>query len=225
MGLAYEALTSAFAGTNPSQDSQQDAYSPLFQTMVSQGLSSGSFSLALERGNGGYIAFGGLPPVSGVSSSNLVSTPIQYLSSFSEDEYTFYAITASLNYGSSKSSSGQYIVDSGTTLLYVPTSIAKAANKAFKPAAKYEQDQGAYFVECTATPPTFSVTIAGKAFTVNPVDLIYQDVVDQNTGLCLTGIQDGGQGPYILGDVFLQNVVAVFDVGNSEMRFAAHENY
>jgi len=225
LGLAYEALTSAFDGTNPADDSQQDPYSPLFQTMVSQGLSNSSFSLALERGTGGYIAFGGLPPVTGVSSSNLVSTPIQYLSSFSSDEYTFYAITAGLNYGSSKSASTQYIVDSGTTLLYAPSAVAKALNKAFKPSAKYEEDQGAYFVECTATPPAVSVSIAGTSFTINPADLIYQGVVDQNTGLCLTGVQDGGQGPYILGDVFLQNVVAVFDVGNSEMRFAAHENY
>jgi hypothetical protein len=32
------------------------------------------------------------------------------------------------------------------------------------------------------------------------------------------------EGVYVLGDVFLKNVVAVFDIGASEMKFAAH-NY
>jgi hypothetical protein len=228
MGLAYESLTSAYSGTNPADDSSsnQDEYSPVFQTMVSEGLTSASFSLALERGTGGYIAFGGLPPVSGISNSTtFTSTPIEYLSIATANAYTFYTINAAITYGSTETSTQQYIVDSGTTLIYTPTSVAKAINAAFKPAARYLSDEEAYFVECSATPPAFAVDIAGTSFTVNPTDLIYQDVVDPNTGYCLTGVQDGGSGPYILGDVFLQNVVAVFDVGASEMRFAAHENY
>lgn len=228
VGLAYESLTSVYSGTNPSgdSDSNRDNYPPIFQSMYTQGLSSASFSLALERSTGGYIAFGGLPPVSGVSNStSFTSTPIQYLAQVSPDQYTFYAITAGITYNKKSSSTTQYIVDSGTTLIYTPTTLAKEVNAAFSPAARYLSNQDAYFVDCNATPPTFEVKIAGTSFTVNPVDLIYQTEVDQSTGLCLTGIQDGGSGPYILGDVFLQNVVAVFDVGANEMRFAAHETY
>ena len=194
--------------------------------MYTQGLTSASFSLALERNTGGYIAFGGLPPVSGISSStSFTSTPIQYLSFFNPDQYTFYAITASIKYNEKPSSNEQYIVDSGTTLIHAPTALAKQINAAFSPAAQYLSDYGAYFVDCHAKPPTFEVNIAGTSFTVNPVDLIYQSQVEPKTGLCLTGVQDGGSGPYILGDVFLQNVIAVFDVGANEMRFAAHEKY
>jgi hypothetical protein len=228
VGLAYESLTSAYSGTNPAGDSDANRhnYPPIFQSMYTQGLSSASFSLALERSTGGYIAFGGLPPVSGISSStSFTSTPIQYLSLVNPDQYTFYAITANIKYNKKSSSTMQYIVDSGTTLIYTSTTLAKGINAAFSPAAQYLSDQGVYFVDCNAKPPTFEVNIAGTSFTVNPADLIYQSQVDQNTGLCLTGVQDGGSGPYILGDVFLQNVVAVFDVGASEMRFAAHETY
>ena len=51
--------------------------------------------------------------------------------------------------------------------------------------------------------------------------MIYRDLVDPTTGYCAVAIASGGSGPYILGDVFLQNVVAVFDVGGAEMRFYA----
>lgn len=75
------------------------------------------------------------------------------------------------------------------------------------------------FVQCDAIPPHFAILISGVEFWINPADLIYQDLVDPLTGYCAIGVASGGPGPYILGDVFLQNVVAVFDVGAAEMRF------
>ena len=46
---------------------------------------------------------------------------------------------------------------------------------------------------------------------------------DTETGGCVTGIQPSFGDDYILGDVFLENVVAAFDIGNSAMHFAPHE--
>lgn len=77
----------------------------------------------------------------------------------------------------------------------------------------------AYFVDCNAIPPHFAVIIKGVRFWINPADLIYQDFTEPVTGKCAIAISTGGSGPYILGDPFLQNVVAVFDVGGAEMRF------
>lgn len=54
--------------------------------------------------------------------------------------------------------------------------------------------------------------------------MLMQSIVDPDTGYCLIGPQDGGSGPYILGDTFMNNVISVFDIGASEIRFAAH-NY
>ena len=77
-------------------------------------------------------------------------------------------------------------------------------------------------MDCAARAPAFGVKIGGRNFVVNPKDMIQKDAA---SGACLSAIQDGGAtGPFILGDVFLNNVVAVFDVGAAQMRFAPH-NY
>ena len=252
IGLAYPALTSAFAGNDPANDNLTDniEYSPIFTTMVNQSLlSAPQFSLAIERSPsaGGYIAFGGLPNVS--FTQDFTSTPISVVNLVDEPnaqtQYSFYTIVPD---GFTFKGSGDVkvhrtswheafpnqinadlqfpvIVDSGTTLVYLPDELAEAANALFEPSAEYLEDEGAFFVDCEATAPEFGVSINGTTFNVNAADLIFQAEVDPTTGLCLTGIQAGGEGPFILGDVFLQNVVAVYDVGAAELRFAPHENY
>lgn len=84
---------------------------------------------------------------------------------------------------------------------------------------------GAYFTACDAQAPSFAVILKGVRYYINPVDLIYREMVDPLTGLCMTGVASGGTGPYILGDVFMQNVLAVFDVGNAQMRFMSRPFY
>jgi hypothetical protein len=76
-----------------------------------------------------------------------------------------------------------------------------------------------YFAPCDAIPPRFAVTISGQDFWINPADMLYQELIDPLTGYCATAVASAGSGPCILGDAFLQNVVAVFDVGGAEMRF------
>lgn len=49
-------------------------------------------------------------------------------------------------------------------------------------------------------------------------------IIDDGTGrgTCMSGINDGeGYAPYVVGDVFLKNVVVVFDVGATELRIRA----
>lgn len=61
---------------------------------------------------------------------------------------------------------------------------------------------------------------------INPVDLKLLAGKDEfGRDLCISGVTDGGAGPYILGDTFLKNVVAVFDIGAGMMRFSSHEFY
>lgn len=71
--------------------------------------------------------------------------------------------------------------------------------------------------------PTLGVQINGTVFYINEADMLMQEFVDEATGYCLTGPQDGTSGPYILGDTFMNNVISVFDIGASEMRFAAND--
>ena len=51
------------------------------------------------------------------------------------------------------------------------------------------------------------MSVGGQFFYINSLDMMLE------TGLA------------VLGDVFLKNVLAVFDVGAGEMRFAAREDY
>jgi hypothetical protein len=59
--------------------------------------------------------------------------------------------------------------------------------------------------------------IGGSDFGVPAADLLWEQVDSQN---CYGGIQSWGTGNgiSILGDVFLKNVYAVFDVGNSAVK-------
>ncbi|KAH8650008.1 aspartic peptidase domain-containing protein [Xylariales sp. PMI_506] len=233
-GLAYPYLTSAYSGTNASEDTGADfvEYDPLFTTMVEQNLSAPYFSLALSRNSpDGYIAFGGLPPVE--HEGDFASSPILLLDINEPYEnisqYAFYTIIPDAYVLANVSTSAAgipVIVDSGTTLLYLPTNIAEPVLNAYDPPAIYIDDEGAYFVPCNATAPEFGITIGGKTFTVSAEDLIYQDIIDTPSGLCLAGIVDGGtEGSFIFGDTFLNNVISVFDVGAAEMRFAARVPY
>jgi hypothetical protein len=55
--------------------------------------------------------------------------------------------------------------------------------------------------------------------------MILGSQVNPSTGLCLTGIQDGGEpgedSQFVLGDTFMNNVLTTFDLGGLEMRFTA----
>jgi aspergillopepsin I len=119
----------------------------------------------------------------------------------------------------------EYIVDSGTTLNYVPTKVANKINAAFSPATVYSSTDGAYVVSCTSKPPAVSIDIAGTLFTTNPLDMI----LDAGEGTCVSGFMDGGsfdtEDIFILGDTFQKKVVTLFDVGAVTMQFAGREFY
>lgn len=103
----------------------------------------------------------------------------------------------------------------------LPVELAAAVNALYNPPATFAN--GIYYTACNATVPEFGVTIGGRTFWINPADMLLRNMPD-SLGDCLTTIVPGGpSGPYILGAVFLQNVLAVFDVGAAEMRFAARE--
>ena len=89
----------------------------------------------------------------------------------------------------------------------------------------YLYEWGAYFAPCDAIPPRFGVVVANVSFWVDPADMIYTDLVDPLTGYCAIAVASGGSGPFILGDAFLQSVVAVFDVGGAQMRFYSRGAY
>ena len=100
--------------------------------------------------------------------------------------------------------------------MYLPAAVSNAINSLFGSQAYYDPATETWFVECNATAPTWGLTIGGQTFNINPTDMIVDTLNDE----CVSGVQDASEGFSILGDAFLKNVLAVFDVGNAEMRFA-----
>ncbi|KAK4690285.1 hypothetical protein P7C71_g6469, partial [Lecanoromycetidae sp. Uapishka_2] len=240
IGLAFSSITSAYAGTDPTLDVTQIQYNPVFTNMYIEGSVFPVFSIALDRNSGGQLAIGGLPPVPYLPI--FASAPFQLLTityagaPTPVPEYQFYTITTSgFAYFESDKTDGyspsfpnifgppsdssqvQVIIDSGTTLNYLPTAITNAVNALFSPPAVYDDSQLAYLVDCSATVPEFGVKIGSETFYIDAQDMI----VENPDGTCVSGINDAGDSLSILGDVFLKNVLAIFDVGASEMRFAA----
>jgi hypothetical protein len=116
--------TSAYEGTAPDDDTTQVEYSPIIETMISKDLIAAPlFSLAILRdvsGYAGYLALGGVPPIS--FTQTWTSTPILVTTiSGYPDTYDFYTINIDevvLN-GAAVSGSGgasiEYIVSPGSS--------------------------------------------------------------------------------------------------------------
>ncbi|KAJ3773568.1 acid protease [Lentinula raphanica] len=256
MGLASPNLTSVFEGTDPSADEfpqTQIPYNPVFYSAVQQGVVSNPFfSVALDRGsfaaenssdldqNLGFIAFGGIAPVDVTDTA--VTVPIQGYNAAtflpqnsSRVTYFYYTVDVELMSftGNHKvfGTTNNIILDTGTTLDYVPTEVADAFAAAFDPPAVKDEDFGVYVVVCSATVPEFTVNIGGVTFTVDPADnllpLGIQD--DQGNDLCASGTFDGGPAEegniFILGDTFLHNVVVTFNIETDEVTLTQRTPY
>ncbi|KAF2870317.1 aspartic peptidase domain-containing protein [Massariosphaeria phaeospora] len=130
------------------------------------------------------------------------------------------------------------IVDSGATLNYFPDAVASAIANAFSPPATYSVALNIYTVPCTALAPRVGVIIAGKTFFIHEADLMDRAVVvelgpkkDIGGGLtqrerrCMVAMQMQREADAVLGDAWLKGVLAVFDLGRDEMRFAGREEH
>ena len=105
------------------------------------------------------------------------------------------------------------------------TVLAQTINSMFDPPAGYSFVSGGFLTTCDAVVPRVAVIIDSKPFYLNPEDLLLGSMPDEVTGLCMTAFSDGAGGPFILGDVFLKNVLAVFDVGENVLQFASRVYY
>ncbi|KAF7332955.1 Acid protease [Mycena venus] len=242
LGLAYPELTSV---TNDI-DHQDMKYNPFFFNAVKQKLVPYPyFSIALNRGTAagthspaadphlGYLAFGGIAPVPVTSTCTTV--PIQGYSLTTRaptadrhSTYMYYTVDIHKytfpNSSTVVTASNSTIIDSGTTLNLLPSEVAQAYNKGFG-----TWHDGLYYVDCAAQAPPFSVTLGGKTFSTDPQDQVVWVGTDKNgNDLCVSGTQDGGPqmmgSVFILGDVFMHNVVVTFDIQKNQMTFTQRKS-
>ncbi|KAF2085269.1 aspartic endopeptidase Pep1/aspergillopepsin F, partial [Saccharata proteae CBS 121410] len=101
------------------------------------------------------------------------------------------------------------IADTGTTLLYLPSSIV-AAYYAAVPGARLNATQGGWIFPCVSPLPAFSLVIGGALQSVPGAYLNFGP--SDRKGNCFGGMQEnGGLEVAIMGDVFLKAVFVVFD--------------
>jgi len=244
IGLAYPGLTSAHPGTIvPPNDTfiyNRSTYDPLLFTMAKQGLIEPFFSLALQRtprgmtkGPGGYLGLGSIPPVE--HSSNWTTVPVEILDFVPANatggirQLAFWATTIDVTFGTNDSipanqttsNSFQVHIDSGSPTIGLPGDLPATINSLFDPPALApEVVSDPWIVDCNAKTPAFAITIGGQKFRHNGQDLI----IELGEGRCMSAVVSSDSGGIffnVIGAPFLKNVVAVFDFGRDEMRFAA----
>ncbi|KAJ7232458.1 aspartic peptidase domain-containing protein [Mycena haematopus] len=233
LGLAFPGLTSVWNATNGTGSlpvTTQIPYNPFFFNAVAQKeVQKPYFSVSLDRPTldndrkVGLLALGGIAPVpvldiavtvplqrwarnaaGVVVPSNAADAKFEWYSIL-VDAYTFPGSDALVT------ASNSTILDSGTTLNWVPSEVAAAFNAHFVPPATLDEDSRMYLVDCNATAPPFHV---GSS---------------ENATICVSGTQDNGPvvpgNSFILGQVFLHNVVSTHNPIDGEVTLTQRAAY
>ncbi|TLD39420.1 putative aspartic-type endopeptidase [Venturia nashicola] len=237
IGLAFPSNSATWDITGGKND-----YSPIFTTMHKQNLVAPYFSLALNRRSEapGILALGGLPGGNIKYNTTWAKTPMQYLTFSNDDatkkpfgdfDYRLYRTSIeSFTIGNQPSvqpsakdgavAETQVSIDSGTAAMLLPSDIAESFNAQWEPPATFEGSAG-WVVDCTAKAPKFGVKIGGVMLYVDSEDLMTPHEPGMPGTKCGSAVQQAGPpGSGMLGSTFLKSVVAVFDVGGAQLRFA-----
>lgn len=182
-----------------------------FFDTVKSSLAKELFSVNLKYHAAGTYDFGYID-------STKYTGPITYVPVDSSQGFWGFSATGySVGSGATVSRSIAGIADTGTTLIYIDTAVAKAY-WAKVSGAKVDNTQGGYVFPCSATLPNFSITVGGVAQIV-PGKFINYSPISTGSSTCFGGIQDNaGIGFNILGDIFLKSKYMIFDVSTGSPR-------
>lgn len=133
----------------------------------------------------------------------------------------------SLDEDQGQSGSFPVIVDSGYSTNILPPSLIKILYGALEAPPELVEIEGAtlFAAPCDAEVPSFGIQIGGHVFEQSAQEVLIPtaNVTVNGTSYCALGSQPGIEEAGALGISFLSSVVAVFDIGASEMRFAQRE--
>ncbi|XP_030077407.1 gastricsin [Microcaecilia unicolor] len=201
-GLAYPSLAVGGAAT-------------VMETMLQQNVLTQSIFSVYMGSQSGEVIFGGVD-------SSLYTGPI-YWAPVTEQMYWQITIDGlSINGQATTwcSQGCQAIVDTGTIQLNIPATYMAY----LLPYLGIQQDaNGGYPVNCNniQSLPTLTFNINGVNFPIPPSAYISQDNGYCSAIFLSMDLQSpNGQPLWILGDVFLKEYYAVFDVGNNRVGFA-----
>lgn len=161
----------------------------------------------------------------GVDSSKYTGTLTYFSKLASGDASAYWGISiASFTYGSTTlASSASGIVDTGTTLIYIPT----AAYKKFLSAAGGSTDSSSGLAKFSTKPTSnFAIKFGSTTYTLTPAQYLVPTAQYSYYGLTsgkyYAWINDGGASGVntIIGQKFLENYYSVFDTTKSRIGFA-----
>lgn len=108
------------------------------------------------------------------------------------------------------------LLDSGTSLMYLPDDIANAIFPAV--GARWDAAQGAAFVDCSlaSSNETLDLTFSDPTIRI-PMD----ELVLTSGDSCILGVaKNSGSNILVLGDTFLRSAYVVYDLENNEISLA-----
>lgn len=161
----------------------------------------------------------------GGTDSSKYSGSITYFPTLtSGDAASYWGISIdSFAYGSSNLGSATGIVDTGTTLIYIPTS----AYNEFLSLTGGQTDSSSGLASFSTEPTSnFDITFGSTTYTLTPSQYLVPDAqysyYGLSSGTYYAWINDGGSSGVdtIIGQKFLENYYSVFDTTNSRIGFA-----
>lgn len=163
----------------------------------------------------------------GGTDSSRYSGSITYFPKTSSGSATPYwgtSVSAFKYGGSTLGSTSGAIVDTGTTLIYIPTS----AYDNFLSATGGSTDRNSGLASFSSKPTSnFAIVINGNTYSLTPSQYLipsdqYSNFGITNSGKYYSWINDGGSSGVdcIIGQKFLENYYSVFDTTNSRIGFA-----
>lgn len=196
-----------------SNEATNSAYDNFPIALKKQGLiDTIGYSLYLDQLNDetGKIIFGGYDTTK--YSGNLVELPFT-----STREFTVKLNNVVVN-GVSFPINGDALLDSGTTLSYLPTAAYKAINQKL---GKYSAYYGRYLWDCNQpTDKYITYNFNGVSIKIDYASLVWPLYTNSGfTGKCSAGIADGGDST-ILGDTFLRSAYLVYNLEKKTVKIA-----
>ena len=230
MGIGYPALE-ALVQNDDDAFGQPSPYDNIPQAMVKQGLiNSNAYSLWLDDINSltGSILFGGVDTAKYTGSLVTLDIvpeggkPIEMIVTLDGA-----SVSVGGNNQTALSQSISVLLDSGSTLSYLPNTTAETIYQAV--GAQYDSREQLAFCSCSLanSSDTMSFSFAGgqKVISIDMADMVLQGGISQNQD-CTFGIAPqpddaGGSGTsYTLGDSFIRNAYVVYDIDNNQISLA-----
>ncbi len=204
-------------------------YANLPAKMAADGLiASNAYSLWLNDldSSTGNILFGGVDTEQ--FHGTLATLPVEPVG----NSYSEFLITlTSISLAGTAIASNQKVailLDSGTSLTYLPNAITSAIYQAV--GAQYDSNQGAAYVSCSLAQNTSTLDYTFTSATISvSMDELVISLTDNNgqpytfsdgTPACIFGISPAGSSTAVLGDTFLRSAYVVYDLSNNQISIA-----